>query len=218
VVANIPSITSIPHCIPTANFEAAIEAMGAPVPGYDEGTVDLVLLPALSWVGDNLGQDLPSTLTLTGAEITTIETAGGGYNQVIAGVAAAVGASGMAKVGLFDAHALMTDIAGGGSEYGPLAGIHFLFIYPGIIPDIQGAADATLFSLDGIHPNNKGYGVVANGFIDVINSLNESDIPHVNVDQLSWDPTYGVPVGKMVAGGMLTISPDAAAAMRGMFH
>ncbi len=218
VVANIPSITSIPHFIPTAQFEAAIAASGAPVPGYDEGVVDFVLLPALSWVPGHLGQDLPSSLTLTAAEVTLLETAVGGYNQVIAGVAAAVGGSGVAKVGMFDAHARMAEIAGGGSEFGPTAAVHFLFLYPNVVPEIQGAADATLFSLDGIHPNNKGYGVVANGFIDAINAVNGTSIPQVDVSQLTWDPTYGVPVVKTASGSVFTISPDAAASMQGMFH
>lgn len=36
------------------------------------------------------------------------------------------------------------------------------------------------FSLDGVHPNNRGYAVIANGFIKAINSKYHSNLPMVN--------------------------------------
>ena len=42
-----------------------------------------------------------------------------------------------------------------------------------------------LFSLDGIHPTNTGYGVIANEFIRTINATMHSSIPAVNIDSLA---------------------------------
>jgi hypothetical protein len=41
-----------------------------------------------------------------------------------------------------------------------------------------------IFSLDGIHPTNTGYGIVANAFIDVINQTYGTAIPLVSLDQI----------------------------------
>jgi hypothetical protein len=38
----------------------------------------------------------------------------------------------------------------------------------------------TAFSLDGIHPNNGGYAIIANAFIDLINQYPEVEIPQLN--------------------------------------
>lgn len=41
-----------------------------------------------------------------------------------------------------------------------------------------------LFSLDGIHPTNQGYGIIANKFIEVINDKFNSDLPYINISTL----------------------------------
>ena len=41
-----------------------------------------------------------------------------------------------------------------------------------------------LFSLDGVHPTSRGYGIVANEFIKVINTKWGTSIPLVNVSQI----------------------------------
>ncbi len=40
-----------------------------------------------------------------------------------------------------------------------------------------------LFSLDGVHPTQKGYAVVANLFIDAINAHYGSSIPKVDINE-----------------------------------
>lgn len=40
-----------------------------------------------------------------------------------------------------------------------------------------------VFSLDGVHPNARGYAIVANKFIEVINKHYKSNIPMVNINQ-----------------------------------
>jgi hypothetical protein len=78
------------------------------------------------------------------------------------------------------------------------------------------AAATTYFSLDGFHPNNLGYGAIANEFIKVINTLDGTTFPELVVEDLVWDPTYGVtsPPPAVVSGSLMT--PDAARALRGM--
>jgi len=94
--------------------------------------------------------------------------------------------SGYANVGLVDANALMTEIHSGAHAAGPLAATHFMFLFDQdnpLTPDVddpmtmEQAAAATLFSLDGVHTNSRGYGVVANAFIEKINELQGTTIP-----------------------------------------
>jgi hypothetical protein len=42
-----------------------------------------------------------------------------------------------------------------------------------------------LISLDGIHPTNTGYAIIANAFIDTMNEAWGTDIPHANVNQIA---------------------------------
>ncbi len=54
------------------------------------------------------------------------------------------------------------------------------FTFDGIDMNAQYIAGGT-FSLDGIHPNPRGYAVVANEFIRVINEFYESNIPKISI-------------------------------------
>jgi len=205
IVANIPSVSSTPYFIPRAAFEFAV---GGPWPGgYAESDATYVLFPALSWATPaNAGSPVPATLTLDAAESADVATAVATYNTIIAGVRSAVNASGIAKVGLVDANALLGSLAD--SER-----THFLFLVGGL--GIEGAAATTLFSLDGVHPNSRGYGVLANAFIDAINEIDGTTIPHVDVDAITWDPTYGrTPIPGKAA---FRVDERAAAAMTAIF-
>jgi hypothetical protein len=42
-----------------------------------------------------------------------------------------------------------------------------------------------LFSLDGVHPTNTGYAIIANEFIKTMNGSLRADIPYVSVEQVS---------------------------------
>lgn len=214
VLANLPSLDSVPHFMPKDFFEAVIAGLGAPVPGYDEGTVVYVLLPAIAWVGDNLGQDLPSKYTLTPEELKMVDDAVAGYNQVIAGVAGTVNGSGLAKVGMVDANQFLKDLP-------PENRTYFQFLLPQHAPpwsaeEIAGAAAITYFSLDGFHPNNLGYGAIANEFIKVINTLDGTSIPELDLGTVVWDPTYGVMASKSSAAPGVFMTPEAGRALEGM--
>ncbi len=224
LAANIPSITSIPYFMSEATFQAALPAeLGGSWPlGYEEANVELLTFPVLSWMATaNPATDpIPSNYTLTTDEVATVATAVSGFNAIIAGTAASVTASGFAQVELVDMNTLMAEISSGASEYGPMAAVHFLFLLadPTFEGNIQAAADATLFSLDGIHPNNKGYGVVANEFISVLNSALGTSVAPVDVSSLSWDPTYGKSTQTKVATESIHLSEAAAQRMGAIFR
>jgi len=54
------------------------------------------------------------------------------------------------------------------------------FTFDGIDMNISYISGGT-FSLDGIHPNPRGYAVVANEFIRVINATYNSNIPKLSI-------------------------------------
>ena len=79
-------------------------------------------------------------------------------------------------------------------------------------------AAATYFSLDGVHPNNKGYAFVANAFLEKINQVTGSSWPTVPVDAFVWDPTYGAPMPTSAGNDeMPRISAEVIAAMKSGF-
>lgn len=239
IVANIPSISTIPYFIDKDFFEFNIVGQGevsAPWPGgYDEADVAMMTFRVLTWMstpgggliiegGEVVGYNsMPSNYTLTTDEVAVVETHVATLNSIIAGVAVGVNDSGLAKVAMVDANALMVEIAAGTHEAGPLAATHFMFLVGQdnpLTPDVddpmtvEQAAAATLFSLDGVHPNSRGYGVVANAFIEKINELQGTHVADVDWNALVWDPTYGADIsGKSFSGTMPTLSPGAAHAM-----
>ena len=207
VVANIPSVAATPYFVPKAAFETAIG--GGWPGGYAESNVQYVLFPTLSWI-HTVATDtpIPASLTLDAGETTDVVTATTVFNTVIGQVAAAVNAAGVAKVGLMDANALLTSLTAPQKT-------HFLFLVGGGASVAQAAA-TTMFSLDGVHPNSHGYGVLANAYIDRINELDGTNLAHVDPAALPWDPTYGQTLGK--AGGLPGLEPRAAAAMENLFQ
>lgn len=215
VVANVPSVSSTPYFIPKATFDTFVTSQIGQVwpAGFVESNVQYVLFPALSWITSAAGgggaNPIPAALTLDAAETTDIGTATVVYNTIIANVAAAVDASGTAKVGMVNMNTLLASL--------PTAQkTHFLFLVGQGI-SVGDAAATTMFSLDGIHPNSHGQGVMANAFIDVINALDASSIPHVNPAALPWDPTYGMDA-PVKAGGPLGLDAKAAEAMAAIWR
>jgi hypothetical protein len=200
-LGNIPSISSAPYFVPKDLFD--LMAFGGQ---YEIETVEeavYVLFPALYYLADGGLPPLPEEHTLDAAEVAVVETAVTEYNAAIAAAAAA-----RDNVWLYDANAVLA-----GLEGMPEAK-HFLELLADM--DVAEAAATTYFSLDGIHPNNRGYGLVANGFIDVINEALDTALPHVDIDGLVWDPTYGQ-TDKAAPGGPL-LTAEAARAMDAVFR
>lgn len=109
---------------------------------------------------------------LTAQDATTLRTAIDGYNAAIKTEAAAHGAV------LVDIHGLVDRLHTQGIQIGGQQ----------LTTDFLGG----LFSLDGFHPTNTGYAVIANDFIDTMNSQLGTQIPDVSLTNVMWlDPfTY----------------------------
>lgn len=213
IVANIPSVASTPYFVPKAVFDAyVVSQIDVPWPGgYEESNVQYVRFPALSWVAAQAAANdfdpIPAAYTLDAGETTDVATATAVFNGVIAAVAAAVDGAGVANVGVMDANALLAGRSTAEKT-------HFVFLLGQGLTVAQAAA-TTLFSLDGIHPNPHGYGVVANAFIQKINELDGTSLDEVDPAALPWDPTYGQTVGKAAGWGL---DPAAAEAMDAIFR
>jgi len=197
-VGNVPSIASAPYFVPKALFDVMA---GNPIP-CDEDAV-FVRFPALSYLAAGGPVPLPEEWTLDAAEVGVVDTAVTEYNAAIAAAVAA-----RDNVWLYDANAVLAGLDPN------TAAAHFLALVGTV--GIETAAATTYFSLDGIHPNNRGYGLVANGFIDAINAALGTTLPQIDIGALIWDPTYGQLTPPAKRDGLIT--PEAASAMDAIFR
>ena len=149
----------------------------------------LVMLPASTLLGQGVGIPTavggtgkplphgtftpPSTLTpgvvLYPDDITLIESTIASYNQAIAAAATANGAT------LIDSNALFAVVAKNGYDVG---GIHLSTAY----------ATGGIFGYDGVHPAPSGYGIVADAFIQLLNTVKGTHIPRPNFSDILFTP------------------------------
>ena len=188
VVGNIPPILSAPYFVPKAQFDLVTTGGAVPYP-TDEDDVAYVRFPGLLLADAEL-TPLPGSYTLTAAEAAVIDDAVAAYNDAIDAVAAENGAA------VADIHAMLL-----GQPAAATA--HFQFLLMGDPPlTVEQAAATTAFSLDGLHPNNRGYTLIANTFIEAINvhlGL-EGDAVIAPATERPWDPTYAAYAGKSNQG------------------
>ena len=211
VVANLPSITSIPYFIPKAVFDGiTMDLVGFTIPTA-ETDVQYVRFPALSEIQEpGFTPPLASEFTLDATETSLITDNTTAFNGHIETTAAAHGLE-------------VVDMAAILAGLNPLTERnHFLFLVQGGL-DVATASQTTLFSLDGIHPNAAGYVLAANAFIDGINAALGlagaqalTDVPGVVIP---WDPTYGrMPAVTAEDPGSIVPSARTAAAMDAVFR
>lgn len=168
-VANIPDLTSIPYVttVPTVVVDSNFQPVaGGTIPVVtEEQNVQYVLLPALGYLQAGIGiptaiggtgTPLPAQLTLTQQEVATAQQLIKGYNTYLKSKAAA--SSG--RVVFVDAASVLSNVV-----QGKIAGLTGVWQ-----PIAMKMGVTTAFSLDGFHPNNRGYMEVANLFLDSINS------------------------------------------------
>lgn len=111
----------------------------------------------------------PDAFVLDPDEISTAGNAVTAYNTTIAGLAQNFG------FGFVDINTKFNQFRAGDFSGGTVVnGIKFKTSY------ITGG----LFSLDGVHPSNQAHGIVANEFINVINSKFGANIPLVDVSKI----------------------------------
>ncbi|MBC6699824.1 SGNH/GDSL hydrolase family protein [Hymenobacter sp. BT190] len=179
VVANIPNVTNIPYftAVTVASVLAGFQRVNpaAPAvfiqPGAAGAAVrpataaDLIALPAASVVATGVGSTptnpIPNNLVLDAAEVTAIQTRTTQFNTIIAKTARQY------KVGLVDMNSFFSTVALGGIAINGTA-------------NNAGFIRGNLFSLDGVHPTSRGYAVIANEFIKVINATYGASIQPVN--------------------------------------
>lgn len=127
------------------------------------GELFLLTLPTDSIINHGFGSmsPIPDRYVLTGTELQRINTAVADYNNVIATLA------GQFNLAHVDANALMHELSTTGIEYD---GIKFTNAF------VTGNA----FSLDGVHLTGKAAAIVANEFINAINSKYGSALKEVS--------------------------------------
>ena len=201
IVANIPDVTAIPYMTAAPLLASEVSpkvglSAAAVMAAFGLNNGDLVNGQGLTDVENQLKAvatggkltALPDADVLTAAEITTVQNTINAYNQVIQQQATAVGAT------LVDMHAYFATLQAGVSINGTTATAGFL---------------GGLFSLDGIHPTNTGYALLANQFIAALNTRFSSSIPAVNVSAVAAaDPYFGSNIKPMFEGSHI---PAAAA-------
>lgn len=183
VVGNIPDVTKVPSLTPAnAVIADAATKSGlsttqiATILGISDG--DLVNATGLAEVQADLqalAANQPTTPlddagVLTAAEVTQVQQTIASYNQVIQQQASAVNAI------VVDIHGLFESLQSGKT-------INGVTVTPAFLGGI--------FSLDGTHPTNTGYALIANAFIDAMNSSLQSQVPEVDVSSVAAnDPLF----------------------------
>jgi lysophospholipase L1-like esterase len=184
IVANVPDITAIPYMTPAptiisevasaTNLPAATVGAGLGISNGDllnaQGLTDAEAeVQAIAKGG--MPTPLPDGDVLTAAEILTVQNTINAYNQIIQQQVAAAGGT------LVDMHAYFQTLAAGVTINGYQATNAFL---------------GGLFSLDGIHPTNTGYALLANQFLQALNTTFALSLAPVNAQQVAAaDPYFG---------------------------
>ena len=133
---------------------------------------DIILLPALTLLRDTTikggtATPLADKYVLTEKEAAKVIAATDAYNASISSLASAYG------LALVDANSKMKELGNAsGIQYN---GVKYTASF------VTGGA----FSLDGVHPNGRGYALIANTFIDAINKTYGSTLPWVDINAYS---------------------------------
>ncbi|MEX1140673.1 MAG: SGNH/GDSL hydrolase family protein [Bacteroidota bacterium] len=194
LVGNIPDVTSIPFFTTVGPYLQSVgitQAWGIHSTGdtllMSLQTNLLTLLAQSSFAsGKGLARlnPLPNHVILDATEIATAQAAVTAFNNIIAAAAAQNSAL------LFDANTLLKRVQQDGYF---IAGEVFTSDY------LLGG----LFSLDGVHPSSRGYGIVANEMLRTMNGGFGMNIPFADVSEIP-----GIPV-PLLKGVLPRIEADA---------
>ena len=209
IIGNIPDVTLVPYLQPAAlilgEYSAAtgypvatLSALFGISPGdfvTPEGLDEISAILAAAAAGKQT-TPLSDAGVLTAAEAVTVQANVVAYNKVIAAQASAAGAT------LVDINALFTSIAANGLTIDGYKGTNAFL--------------GGFFSLDGIHPTNTGYAVVANTFIDAMNVAFKTSIADVNLTTVAaadplWPPNLAATAAAAKKGTGVKALPNSAA-------
>jgi hypothetical protein len=193
IFANIPDVTNIAFLV---DREDLIEFLGSDY-GLEEGSFTSIVVMLLLELGLDHGSLIQNpNFVLDSTEVQIIQERLEVFNRIIQETAEDFGAP------FVDIHALFNEIA----EDPPL-----FFGIP-LTPRFLGG----LFSLDGVHPSNIAHAIIANAFIETMNSHFDGNIPPMSEEALEAifleDPFVdkdgdGVVTGRAWAGLLETLGP-----------
>jgi lysophospholipase L1-like esterase len=182
IIANIPDVTQVPYLQPAALVlgeysqatglpTAALSSLFGIVPGDFVNPTGLAEITAI--LGGTQKGPITDSGVLSAAEVVTVQAQVTAFNQVIAAQAKTANAT------LVDINALFAQVVSSGLTING---------YTGTATFLGG-----FFALDGIHPTNTGYAVVANKFIDTMNTTISTKIPDVPLASVAasdplWPP------------------------------
>ena len=202
ITANIPDITAIPYLIPAETVAAQVGvplAYIGPVLGIGPG--DYVTLDGSSLIPGILmnpaSGPLPGSAVVTAAEAATIHDYVVAYNQIIADEAALHG------VPVVDINSLLSEIKRKGVVVGGQR----------LTADYLGG----IFSLDGIHPTNTGYAVIANEFIKTMNRQFAAGIAPVSIVNIAKTDPLVLPGVGHPAKSLPKLTPESSQQFRAVF-
>lgn len=135
------------------------------------------------------GLPLPGTVSITNTENDAIKQAVDGFNSTLRELAVQF------QIPLVDVNSLLTTLNTSGLD--GYSG-RFVLLDP----------ENTAFSLDGVHPNDGGNAIVANAFIDVINTAFGLDLPQVNTADFR---------GQYASGSAITVTLEAIEQVKAIF-
>jgi lysophospholipase L1-like esterase len=200
VIGNIPDVTQVPYLQPAALVLAQTsQQTGLPtavlsgllgiVSGDYVNPTGLAQIPLI--LGGTQKGPITDAGVLSAAEVVTVQAQVTAFNQVIATQAQAANAT------LVDINALFKQVSTSGLAING---------YTGTAAFLGG-----FFALDGIHPTNTGYAVVANKFIDTMNTSISTKIPDVALGPIAaadpfWPPNL---VPHSVSAHALTMPANA---------
>ena len=129
---------------------------------------DMILLYGLESIqedgqGSSASNPVEHTYVMDRDEMAIVQARTAELNNVIRDLAAKY------DFGVVDMHQYLDDFGSGFFEDGVELSAKFV--------------EGGVFSLDGVHPNSKGYAIIANFFIEAINDKYGSNIPTVNVNE-----------------------------------
>lgn len=202
IVANIPDVTVVPALTPT---EDVVEETGlplfviGPILGIGEGDFvtpqGIALIPGI--LSNPSSGPLPSSVVLRAGQAAQIRATVNAYNEIIEDAAEEHGAA------LVNIHALLNRIRAHGFEVnGERLTTEFL---------------GGIFSLDGVHPTNTGYAVLANQFIRALDRKFDTEIPPLNVKKVAASDPLVFPGIEPPDSLGRHVDPDTGRAMQALF-
>jgi lysophospholipase L1-like esterase len=166
ILANVPDVSLIPYLWTPADFtdRCGTSPAGAKPNDY--------LVPNLV-DPNNSGDVCDKPVIRSKQSVQAARHAAAKFNKIIADEAKALNGAENddTQAIVLDVNGLFSDIAKKGIDIGD--------------KHLTSAFLGGLFSLDGMHPTNTGYAIIANEAIDTINSAWHASIPKVNVEQVA---------------------------------